>query len=59
MERAAPLRDLHVDALPTEYVLGLGWDGASNRYHLRVKPMHQVNTKAITRSFDPSVFVCR
>ena len=64
MERAAPLRDLHVDALPTEYVLGLGWDGATNRYHLRVKPIHPVNTKrellsALTRSIDPLFFACR
>ena len=50
MERAAPLRDLHVDALPTEFVLGLC-----------VKPIHPMNTKreilsALTRSIDPLCF---
>ena len=44
MDRATPLRDLHVDALSTEYELGLGWDCASDRYRLRAKPMHEVTT---------------
>jgi hypothetical protein len=57
-DRATPIRDLHVDALPTEYVLGLGWDCTSDKYHLRVKPMPSVNTRrellsALARSFGP------
>jgi hypothetical protein len=54
----------HVDALPTEYVIGLGWDRASDRYRIRVKPMHEVSTNrellsALTRSFDPLGFCLR
>ena len=64
MERDATLRDLHVDALPTEYVLGLGWDRAFDRYRIRVKPMHEVRTNrellsALTRSFVPLGFCLR
>ena len=63
MERDATLRNLHVDALPTEYVLGLGWDRSFDRYRICVKPMHEVRTNrellsALTRSFDPLGFAC-
>jgi hypothetical protein len=55
-DRATPIRDLHVDALPTEYVLGLGWDcTTSDKYHLRVKPMPSVNTRRITFRSCPFV----
>ena len=57
-DRAEPVRDLNFDALPTEYVLGMGWDCATDKYHLRTKQMPSVGTKrellsALSRSFDP------
>jgi hypothetical protein len=56
--RAAPLRDLNFDALPTEYVFGLGWNCKNDCYRLRIKPVPPVTTKrmllsALARSFDP------
>ena len=56
--RAAALQDLNFDALPTEYVFGLGWDCKNDCYRLRIKPMPPVTTKrtllsALARSFDP------
>jgi len=57
-DRAPPVRDLNFDALPTEYILGMGWDCATDRYHLRSRSMPPVSTKrellsALSRSFDP------
>ena len=57
-DRAASLRDLNFDALPTEYVFGLEWEPCLDRYRLRVRPMPPVNSKrdllsALSRFFDP------
>ena len=57
-DRAASLRDLNFDALPTEYLFGLEWEPCLDRYRLRVRPMPPVNSKrdllsALSRFFDP------
>ena len=57
-DRAASVRDLNFDALPTEYVFGLEWEPSKDQYRLRVRPMPAVATKrnllsALSRFFDP------